>query len=137
MGDGHARFITTNHLVLGYNAWAGFLQIGRGAVICTLNRSQGEDCPTYFVPRSRLLPLLRAWLVTPDMPLLSHQFWLAHFLQVVDHYDPTREVVLFLEAGAQATFFYLQNLPVPPPRCYAELARREEEFHLISCRLPD
>ncbi|MCS6783448.1 MAG: hypothetical protein RMI89_07645 [Gloeomargarita sp. SKYBB_i_bin120] len=131
-----ARFIATNVLALGYNAWAGFLHHGRGAVICTLNHAQNGDYPTYFLPRFRLAPFLRAWLATPATPLLSHHFFVTHILDVVDHYDPSTEVVFFLESGAQATFFYLKNLPVPPPQSYRHICRQGEEFHLTRCRLP-
>jgi len=62
--DWQQEFIATNLLVLGYNAWAGYLGEERGALICSTNapavRLAGESFRTYFIRRSRLAAFLNA-----------------------------------------------------------------------------
>lgn len=60
--DWQQAFIATNLLVLGYNAWAGYLSGERGAIICSTNSPAvdvaGESFKTYFIRRSRLAGFL-------------------------------------------------------------------------------
>jgi len=60
--DWQQDFIATNLLVIGYNAWAGYLSGERGAIICSTNSPTigiaGETFKTHFVPCSRLAAFL-------------------------------------------------------------------------------
>lgn len=134
-------FIATNLLVLGYNAWVGYLSGEKGAVICSTNTPKvgiaGESFKTYFVGRSRLAPFLNAWLAAPDTVILRHHFMSAHILEAVDNYNPTTDLVFLLESGKQVTFFYLKNLPITPPMCYEQICKSWEEFNNAADLLPD
>ncbi|MFN3679629.1 hypothetical protein [Thermosynechococcus sp.] len=125
------QWIAANLLSLGYNAWVGYLSAGAGVVVCTTNTPQvgvtGETFSAHYVPRQRLAPFLNAWLAVPDTVILHHHFMSAHILEAADSYDPQRECLLLLESGQQVTFFYLKNLPVPPPAAYQYLCRYWEE----------
>jgi hypothetical protein len=130
--DWQQGFIATNLLVIGYNAWMGYLGSDRCAIICSTNSPTvgiaGESFKSYFVPRSRLAAFLNAWLAAPDTVILRHHFMNAHILEAVDTYDPTTGVVFLLESFNQVTFFYLKNLPIPPPQCYEQVCKEWEEF---------
>ena len=130
--DWQQGFIATNLLAIGYNAWVGYLGGNRGAIICSTNSSAvgvtGETFKTYFVPRSRLAAFLNAWLAAPDTVILRHHFMNAHLLEAVDTYNPATEAVFLLESFNQVTFFYLKNLPITPPQCYAQVCKGWSEF---------
>ncbi len=130
--DWQDDFIAKNLLVMGYNAWLGYLHSGRGAVICSTNAAKisidGESFASYFVRRSRLAAFLNAWLAKPDTVILRHHFMSAHIMEAVDSYDPTREVIFLLESWNQVTFFYLKNLPVSPIQCYEWVCKSWQEF---------
>lgn len=125
-------FVTTNLLTIGYNAWVGYLTGGKGALICSLNNPHlgitGETFKTHYVSRSLLAPFLNAWLAAPDTVILRHHFMNAHILEAVDTYNPAKELVFLLESFNQATFFYLKNLPITPPKCYEQICKTWEEF---------
>ncbi|MCS6815263.1 MAG: hypothetical protein NZ772_17045 [Cyanobacteria bacterium] len=137
--DWQQELIATNLLVLGYNAWAGYLNGERGALVCSTNAPvvgiAGEGFKTHFVPRSRLAAFLNAWLAAPDTVILRHHFMNAHILDAIDTYNPATELVLLLESSNQVTFFYLKNLPIAPPHCYEQVCKSWEEFQPAVCAL--
>jgi len=138
--DWQQDFISKNLLILGYNAWLGYRHSGRGVLVTSTNAPTvsmaGESFATYFVQRPHLAAFLNAWLAAPDTAILRHHFMNAHILEVVDGYDPTTEAVFLLESFNQVTFFYLRNLPIPPPQCYEQVCKNWEEFHPVICSLP-
>ena len=125
-------FIATNLISIGYNGWQGYLSSQRGLIICSTNSpiigATGETFKVHFVPRNNLAPLLNAWLKAPDTVILKRHFMNAHILEAVDNYNPEKDVVFMLESGSNATFFYLSNLPISPPKCYQEVVKRWDEF---------
>ncbi|MCC5900114.1 MAG: hypothetical protein JJU32_19660 [Phormidium sp. BM_Day4_Bin.17] len=125
-------FIATNLLALGYNAWVGYLNGERGAVICSTNTPMvgmvGEGFKTHFVPQSRLAAFLNAWLDATDTAILHPPFVNAHVLETVETYNPITELVFLLESFNQVTFFYLKNLPISPPKCYEQVCNNWDEF---------
>ncbi|MFN4280791.1 hypothetical protein [Thermosynechococcus sp.] len=86
----------------------------------------GETFSAHSVPRQRLAPFPNAWLAR------RYHFMSAPILGAADGYSLQREGLLLLESGQQVTFFYLKNLPVPPPACYRYLCRYWEEVILLS-----
>ena len=126
------EFIATNLLVIGYNAWAGHLSHDRGAIICSTTAPAvgiaGESFRTHFVARPRLAPFLNAWLEATDTEILPDRLMNDHILEVVNIYNPATEAVLLMESFNRATFFYLKNLPIPPPQCYAQICQNWDEF---------
>ncbi|MEG3974016.1 hypothetical protein QT970_05255 [Microcoleus sp. herbarium8] len=137
--DWQQSFIATNLLVLGYNAWVGYLNGERGAVICSLNNPlmgvTGETFKSHFVPRSRLAPFLNAWLLAPDTAILQNHHMNGHILQAADTYNPSEDIILLLESGREVTFFYLRNLPISPSQCYEQICKGWEEFQPQFTRL--
>ncbi|MEO0942839.1 MAG: hypothetical protein AAFY30_14935 [Cyanobacteria bacterium J06642_12] len=127
-------FVAINLLPLGYNAWSGFLAGERGAVVCSLNSPQlgltGESFRAHYIPRSRLASFLNAWLAFPDTAIVNHHHITSHILQAVDGYNSETDVILLLESGDRASFLYLWNLPIAPPRGYEIVCKGWEAFHL-------
>lgn len=132
--DWQQEFIATNLLAIAYNAWVGYLNGERGAIICSMNAPTvgitGESFKTHFVPRSRLAAFLNAWLAAPDTVILRHHFMNAHILEAVDTYNPTEEAIFLLESFNQVTFCYLKNLSITPPQCYEQVCKVWNEFQL-------
>lgn len=131
--------IETNLLSIGYNAWNGYLKIGRGVVICSTNSPLldrfGETFKTHFVPRPRLAAFLNAWLATPDTVILQGHHMNGHILEAVDKYNPEQDVILLLESGKNVAFFYLKNLPITPPESHKRVCFAWSEFQLSTSNL--
>ena len=127
-------FIESNLLVIGYNAWAGYLAGEKGVVVCSLNSPYlgitGETFQAYYVPRSRLAPFLNAWLSIPDTVILHNHHINAHILQAVETYNPETDAIVLLESGLNVTFLYLRNLPTTPLISYGIVCKGWEDFYL-------
>jgi len=130
--DQQQDLIAKNLIIIGYNAWAGYLSSDRGALICSTNHPAvsmtGETFNCHYVTRSHLTPLLNSWLGVPDTTIQQRHLTNNHILEAVDVYDPRTEIILLVESGAEVTFFYLKNLPVDPPECYQTICREGTEF---------
>jgi hypothetical protein len=126
------RLIETNLLIIGFNAWNGYLKAGRGAVVCTTNSplldNFGETFKTHFVSRPRLAAFLNTWLAAPDTVILQGHFINSHILEAVDRYNPETDLVLLLESDDHANFIYLRNLPITPHQCYQQVYQEWAEF---------
>ncbi len=132
--DWQQALIETNLLVIGYDAWNGYLKTGRGVIVCSTNSplldSFGETFKTYFVARPRLAAFLNAWLATPDTVILQGHHMNGHILDAVDNYNPEQEVILLLESGNKVSFYYLKNLPITPPEAHQRVCFTWSEFQL-------
>ncbi len=101
--------IETNLLIIGFNAWNGYLKTGRGVVVCTTNS-----------------PLLDRFGET----FKTQHHMNGHILDAVDKYNPEQDLILLLESGTRVSFFYLKNLPITPPECYQKVKQAWSEFQL-------
>jgi hypothetical protein len=130
--DWQQDLITTNLLVIGYNAWNAYLKTGRGVVVCSTDSPLldrvGETFKTHFVPRPCLAAFLNAWLAAPDTVILQGHHMNGHILDAVDNYNPEQDVILLLESGNRVSFFYLKNLPINPPECHQRVKQAWSEF---------
>ncbi len=130
--DQQQELIAKNLMIIGYNAWAGYLSSDRGALICSTNNPAvsmtGETFNCHYVTRSHLTPLLNTWLGVPDTTMLQRHFTNDHILKAVEVYNPKTEIILLLEFGTQVNFFYLKNLPVTPHSCYEAICKQWQEF---------
>jgi len=130
--DQQQDLIAKNLIIIGYNAWAGYLSSDRGVLICSTNNPTvsmtGETFNCHYVARSHLGAFLNAWLGVADTTIRQRHLTNNHILEAVDIYNPKTEIILLLESGSQVTFFYLKNLPVEPPECYQTICREGTEF---------
>ncbi len=123
------EFIQQNLLAIGYYAWNGFVEFGRGIVSIDV-----ED--TVIVSRSMSLDLVpfRAEFIIKEK--LVSQMQVRRFerkaidklLREVDNYNPQQDAILLLTANAQPEINLLQNLKITPPECERQVRRRWDEF---------
>lgn len=122
-------FIHANLLMIGYYAWNGFVESGRGIV-----RLDVEDTAIAIKVMSLdLVPFSAEFLVQQQLlsQMQVHKFepeFIEQLLQVVDSYNPQQDVILLLTTNAQAEINLLQNLKITPPECARQVRQRWDEF---------
>lgn len=129
-------FIHTHLLVIGYFAWNGFVQSGRGLVVCNVAAKTADHRTTHldivpftsqFIPEPQVANYLQTEGLERDA--------IALILKTIQHYDPQRELILFLTANDQPEVNLLQNLAITPPQCYEQVCKRWDEF--MTVRIPN
>jgi hypothetical protein len=121
----------TNLLLIGYTAWKGFSQLGRGVVFCHIqqvnlanvsysNRCSNEVVSTHFLTRIDLNSYLQEWIVTPET--------INHILQAVDTYNPQLDIIILVKDGSKIEVDILQNSLLAPLECYQQVCQRWNEF---------
>ncbi len=122
-------FIQTNLPVMGYFAWQGYTQVGRGLVVCECDRPVFElhlnpmaivPFTTRFIPASETVEYLLKAKLQPDE--------ISPVQAAIHHYDAHRELIVLLTPHQQPEILRLQNLAITPPACYEQVLRRWEEF---------
>ncbi|NMG10461.1 hypothetical protein [Brasilonema sp. UFV-L1] len=122
-------FIHANLLVIGYYSWKGFLKIGRGVVVCDVDAKAADPrttsldlipFTTQFIPKQQVLTYIQKYGFEGGK--------LSVFLQVVNTYDPHKELVILLTINGHMEVNLLQNLVITPPECYQQVYNRWEEF---------
>lgn len=122
-------FIHANLLVIGYYAWNGFVESGRGIVSVDVEEKAIASNTT-----SLDLVQFNAQFVTKQhlaLQMQAHRFdqeSIDRLLPVVDNYHPQRDVILLLTANARPEINLLQNLKITPPECDRQVRRRWDEF---------
>ncbi|MBP5971878.1 hypothetical protein HW132_03790 [Brasilonema sp. CT11] len=122
-------FIHANFLVIGYYSWKGFLEKGRGVVVCDVDAKAADPrttsldlipFTTQFIPKQQVLTYIQKYGFEGEKtPTL---------LQVVNTYDPHKELVILLTINGQMEINLLQNLAIRPSECYQQVCKRAEEF---------
>jgi len=122
-------FIHTNLMMIGYSAWQGFLQHGRGVVVCDIDRSaiapnntglEVTQFQSQFIAEQELISSIQAFSL--DQELISV------LVQAVGNYAPDKEIVLLMKMEQHLEINLFQNLKILPPDCYEQVNRRWEEF---------
>lgn len=130
-GYWQSGFIHANLLAIGYHAWQGFLQSGRGLTSCdidakiTSSASISTDLVPFqiqFIPQGQIITHMEERGLERDEIL--------NFLQVINTYVPQREVIVLLAVNHRVEVNFLQNLAITPPECHAQVCKRWEEFQL-------
>jgi hypothetical protein len=134
--DRRTNFFVQNFLLIGYQAWQGYLNLDRGLVVISseidlLDNSDHAlgDRPILglnfrYIPQAQLSIYLQEWLVPDDAidPILT----------AVDDYQPATELVFAVESGVKLDIGWCQNLQVLPPDCHQQIDRRLSEFQLTT-----
>lgn len=121
------QFIHHHVLVLGHTAWLGYLNAGRGLVVCKLleavpssidweTETVAFNCD--YLPQAQVAAYLQAEL---------NEAAVAALLAALTAYEPTRDMVLAVGNGA-LDINLLQRMAIPPADCYAQVQRRWAEF---------
>ncbi|MGB3492176.1 MAG: hypothetical protein WBA57_05580 [Elainellaceae cyanobacterium] len=123
------QFIHHHILVLGYTAWRGYLEAGRGMVVCNVvsavpsSMDWTVDTVTFsqeFMPQGR---------VNIDLQALElEEETVTALLRAIATYDPTQSIVLLVMGGGAIDINVLQHLKVPPAECYEQVQHRWVEF---------
>lgn len=122
-------FIQQNLLAIGYYAWNGFVESGRGIVSIDV-----ED--TAIVSRSMswdLVPFSVEFIIKEKLvrQMQAHRFErkaIDKLLRVVENYNPQQDAILLLTANAQPEINLLRNLKITPPECDQQVRQRWDEF---------
>jgi hypothetical protein len=140
--DRRTDFFAQNFLLIGYQAWQGYLNCGRGLVVISSEIDLLDDSDRYlgdrsilglnfrYIPQAQLLIYLQEWLVPDDSlaePLYQR---IEPIISAVADYQPEAELVFAVESGVKLDIGWCQNLPVLPPACYQQIDRRLSEFQL-------
>ncbi|PZV15354.1 MAG: hypothetical protein DCF22_07420 [Leptolyngbya sp.] len=129
-------YIHTNLLMIGYLAWSGFLQFGRGFVVCTVDAAAIATSATpltlspftaQFIPAAQLSTALSLASMTgtlsacqpTEIPALQKQ---------ANDYDPNRDAMILLIANGRMEASLLHNMAIAPQACYQQVRDRWEEF---------
>jgi len=122
-------FIHNNLMTIGYSAWQGFLQHGRGVVVCDVDRTaiapsntglEVTQFKSQFIAEQELISSIQAFSLDREL--------IAVLVQAVGNYVPDKEVVLLMKMEQHLEINLFQNLKIFPPDCYAQVSRRWEEF---------
>lgn len=116
-------FIHNNLLVIGYTAWKGFKTLGRGIVVCDVDRQ--ATCSTITIDTVVALQYVASDMI--ELYLRS-QSTLSSVLPAVATYNPHQDIVLILNAHPQIEVNCLQQLKITPADCYEQVCKRWEEF---------
>ena len=125
-------FIHEHLLAIGHAAWQGFLQHGRGLVVCDVDLPIGSeldwraDIANY---RLQFLPFTAA-LAQQAQGLALQTEEQAALKQTLETYQPNQDIALLLSGNGQRQISWLRNLAIAPEECYAQVQHRWQEFHL-------
>ena len=122
-------FIHANLMMIGYSAWQGFLQNGRGVLVCNVDRRAIAPSNTgleiipfkaQFIAEQELITSIQAFSLDQDL--------ITVLVQAVGNYAPDQEIVLLMKMEQHLEINLFQNLKIFPPDCYEQVSRRWEEF---------
>ncbi|MGP1385001.1 MAG: hypothetical protein ACTS2F_15670 [Thainema sp.] len=123
------QFIHQNMLSIGYAAWRGYVEAGRGIVVCqvldpisTLIDWQIDNVAfdLVFVPQTQVAAYLyRLELEAEVVAALSTE---------IATYDPTQAVIVLVAGNGTIDINLLQQLKLSPAECYAQVQHRWPEF---------
>ena len=122
-------FIHSNLMMIGYSAWQGFLQNGRGVLVCEVDRQAIDSSHSGLeVNQFKSKFIAASTLVTSIQDLSQDQDLLTVLMQAVQAYVPEKEIVLLIKMEEHLEINLFQNLKIFPPECYSQVSRRWEEF---------
>jgi len=125
------RFIHHNILLLGYTAWSGYTNEGRGLVICDVvdkvpaSIDWNLDTVTFnraFVPQSHVTQYLQGLELEEEA--------VTALLKAIATYDPTQTIAILVIGNGAVDINLLQNLAIAPADCFKQVEQRWAEFQL-------
>jgi hypothetical protein len=134
--DRRANFFVQNSLWIGYQAWQGYLNFGRGVLVISSSIDLLDDSERHsrdvsepslnfrYISQQQLSIYLQEWLVPNDST--------GSILAAVADYQPAAELVFAIESGLNLDIGWCQNLQVLPPACHQQIDRRLSEFQLTT-----
>lgn len=129
-------FIHQNILVIGYTAWNGYANEGRGMVVCDVvdavppSIDWSIDTVTFnrmFIPQAQTASYLQALELEKEA--------VTALLNAIATYDPTQAIVVLVTGNGEVDINLLQHLAIAPSECYEQVQRRWAEFQPQSTQL--
>ncbi len=123
------QFILHNILTIGYTAWNGYVNLGKGMVVCDVmdtippSINWSVDTVTFnqvFVPQGQVTPYLQTLELEKDAVTALHK--------AIATYDPTQAIVILIVGNGAVDINLLQNLRISPAECYRQVQQRWVEF---------
>jgi hypothetical protein len=123
------RLIHHNILTIGYTAWNGYLNAGKGMVVCDVVDAiltaidWSVDTVSFnraFIPQAQVTLYLQALEVEKDAVTALHK--------AIATYNPTQEMVILIVGKGSVDINLLQNLAISPAECYKQVQQRWAEF---------
>jgi hypothetical protein len=135
-GYWQAGYIHANLLMIGYLAWNGFLNSGRGFVVCFVDAAAiASTAPpllnsftAQFVPVNQLAIVLSCAAMTGELFHPVEPAAIAVLQNQAHAYDPSRDAMILLIANGRIEAILLQNLAIAPAECHQQVRDRWEEF---------
>jgi len=131
LGNWQNEFIHANLLVIGYYAWNGYVESGRGivrvdvqdtAIASKIISLDWIPFRAEFIAKPQVVSQMQARRVEEGVIVIDQ------LLRVVDRYHPDEDVILLLTAQTQTEINLLHNLKISPPECHRQVRRRWHEF---------
>ncbi len=130
-------YIHTNLMMIGYLAWSGFLQFGRGFVVCTVDEAAIASSTTpltlspfmaQFIPAAQLSTALSLASLTGTLPYSGDPTAILTLQEQTNDYDPNRDAMILLIASGRIEASLLHNMAIAPQDCYQQVCDRWAEF---------
>ena len=123
------QFILHNILTIGYTAWNGYVNLGKGMVVCDVvdtippSINWSVDTVTFnqaFVPQGQVTSYLQTLELEKDAVTALHK--------AIATYDPIQAIVILIIGNGAVDINLLQNLRISPAECYRQVQQRWVEF---------
>ncbi|HEY9646458.1 MAG TPA: hypothetical protein V6C88_08825 [Chroococcidiopsis sp.] len=122
-------FIHDNILMIGYYAWNGFLEVGRGMVNLNIESAAiaAQSTGLGLVPFSAEYIAHSQWC---DSALALHLDGdsVGGLEAALNNYDPHQDIILLLSTNAFTEVNLLKSLKIAPPECDRQVRQRWDEF---------
>jgi len=123
------QFIHHNILVIGYTAWIGYLNEGRGMVVCevvdAISSSIDWSIDTITFNRAFISQVhLARYMQALDLG----EETVTALLNAIATYDPAQAIVLLLISNGEVEINLLHHLATSPADCFAQVQHRWAEF---------
>jgi hypothetical protein len=127
------RFIHHHMLILGSTAWIGYINEGRGMVICEVVDAIAPtidwmvDTVSFdqqYIPQGQIGQYQQALKLENDA--------ITALLGAIATYDPTQAMAIAIIGNGAIEINLLHHLKISPRDCYNQVQRRWAEFQLDS-----
>lgn len=125
-GDWQPLFIREYWLPIGHIAWQGFLQQGRGMVVCEVHTSTATvDWSCTAVPYTARFVAAGAWTACFHDSLPADQS--SAVAEAIATYDPAQDAILLLIGDSRPYVSCLKGWAVPPPECSRQMGGSQSD----------
>lgn len=126
-------FIHENMLIIGYYAWQGFMESGRGIVSLHIDLNtvkMGTNCGDLGLTNSQFNS---RFIGKNELPSQMQEYdfdpaSIEQLLFVIDNYDPQQDIIVLLIANNRPEINLLRDLKISPQECDRQVRRRWAEF---------